>query len=57
MEITVKDDSTVKIPTPDIEHNGKVRMGSYSPLFPPVRAQPATVDDNGTPAFPPARPR
>jgi hypothetical protein len=61
LEKTVKDISTVKIPTPAIEDNGAVRMGSFSPPFPPVRAEPARVADKGkirmgsfSPAFPAA---
>jgi hypothetical protein len=61
LERTVKEISTVKIPTPAIEDNGTVRMGYGSPAFPPVRAEPARVADEGkvrmgawTPPFPAA---
>jgi hypothetical protein len=60
LEKTVKEISTVKIPTPAIEDKGTVRMGYGTPAFPPVRAEPARVADKGkvrigygTPAFPP----
>jgi hypothetical protein len=47
MENIVKDTSTVKIPTPEIRDalpasivdNGKIRMGSFSPMFPPAPAK------------------
>jgi hypothetical protein len=57
----VKDISTVKIPTPAIQDNDAVRMGAWTPPFPPVRAEPARVADEGkvrmgawTPPFPAA---
>jgi hypothetical protein len=57
----VKEISTVKIPTPAIEDNSAVRMGAFTPAFPPVRAEPARMADKGkirmgafTPPFPAA---
>jgi hypothetical protein len=43
----VKENSAVKIPARTIEDNGAIRMGSFTPLFPPVRAKPTNVADNG----------
>ena len=48
-----------------ISDSGKVRVGNFSPAFPPpVRGTPAHVSDSGkvrvgnfTPAFPPLRSR
>jgi hypothetical protein len=64
LEKTVKEISTVKIPTPAIKDHEAVRMGYMSPAFPPVRMEPASAGDKGkvrmgymTPAFPPARAR
>jgi hypothetical protein len=48
LEKSVKEISTVKIPSPAIEDNSAVRMGSFTPAFPPVRAEPAKVADKGT---------
>jgi hypothetical protein len=60
----VKEISTVKIPTPTIEDDGRVRLGLTSPLFPPVRSKPENVADGGkvrlgltSPLFPPVRSR
>jgi hypothetical protein len=57
-------DEVVKVPTPAIKDDGRVRMGMVSPAFPPVRARPANVADNGrirmgmvSPSFPPVRAR
>jgi hypothetical protein len=57
----MKEFGTVKIPTPEIKDDGKVRMGMVSPAFPPVHTEPANVADSGkvrigmvSPAFPPA---
>lgn len=54
----------VSTPTPAIEDNGKLRIGTLSPSFPPVHAKPAAVADSGrlrmgtlSPTFPPARTR
>ncbi len=51
-------------PTAAIKDNGRVRIGTVSPAFPPVRPAPANVADPkrvrmGTvsPAFPPVRAR
>ena len=56
----MKEISAVKIPTPAVEHNGAVRMGAYTPAFPPVRVESVTVADKGnvwmgaySPVFPP----
>jgi len=64
LEKTVKEISTVKIPTPAIKDQGTVRMGLVSPAFPPVRATPANLADGEkvriglvSPTFPPARAR
>ena len=55
----MKDLSTVKMPPPETEDNGTVRLGYGTPPFPSVRAEPRRVADNGkvrigygTPAFP-----
>jgi len=60
LERTVKENNTVKIPSPAIKDEGVVRIGYTTPAFPPVRAAPAKVADNAgvrigytTPAFPP----
>ena len=62
MERTVKEMSTVKVPTPAIKDEGLVRMGLVSPAFPPVKATGREVADNGkvriglvSPSFPRAR--
>jgi len=59
LERTVKDISTVKIPSPAIRDAGTVRLGLFTPLFPPISSAPASVVDNGkvrvglfTPLFP-----
>jgi len=58
----VKEISIVKIPTPTIKDNGRVRMGYATPPFPPAQP-PNLIDDHkvrigfATPAFPPARAR
>jgi len=46
------------------EDNGRVRMGTLSPSFPPAHSRPASVADEGqirvgtvSPTFPPARVR
>jgi hypothetical protein len=53
--------STKESPTV-ISDSGRVRIGSASPAFPPVRGTPANTSDAGTirmgsasPAFPPVR--
>ena len=45
----------------DVSDSGKVRIGNFSPAFPPARGAPAQVSDSGkvrvgnfTPAFPPS---
>ena len=62
LEATVKEISTVKIPTPTIKDDGRVRMGYATPPFPPGRAEPENVADGGkvrlgltSPLFPPVR--
>ena len=59
MERTVKEIGPVKIPSVAMEDHGKVRMGAFTPPFPPIRAEPGRVGDNGkirmgafTPVFP-----
>jgi hypothetical protein len=47
LERTVKEISTVKIPTPVIESNAAVRMGSFSTTFPPIRDKPNVIADHG----------
>jgi hypothetical protein len=56
----VKEISAVKIPSPAVNDSGTVRMGMFTPPFPPVHASPASVVDKGnirmgmfTPPFPP----
>jgi hypothetical protein len=60
----VKDISTVKIPTPEIKDNDRVRMGVTSPPFPSARPQPENIGDDRkvrlgetSPMFPPLRSR
>jgi hypothetical protein len=57
-------DEVVKVPTPAIKDDGRVRMGMMSSAFPRVRARPANVADSGqirmgmmSPSFPPVRAR
>ena len=67
MEVAVKSMSAEKVVNtrdPATEDNGKVRMGTLSPSFPPARVNPTPVADNGrlrmgtlSPTFPPARAR
>jgi hypothetical protein len=59
LERTVNENSAIKIPPRAIEDNGTVRMGVFSPPFPPIHAAPAGVADKGkvrmgvfTPVFP-----
>jgi hypothetical protein len=59
LERTVKEISTVKIPARAIEDKGAVRIGVFTPPFPPIHAEPAAVADKGkvrmgvfTPMFP-----
>jgi hypothetical protein len=51
-----------RVPDPTTQDDGKVRMGTLSPTFPPARNKPATVADHGrlrigtmSPTFPPVR--
>jgi len=67
MEDIVSEFSPEKVastPSPAIMDDGKMRMGTMSPSFPPVRAKPANLTDDGrlrmgtmSPMFPPVRPR
>lgn len=67
MEVAVKSMSAEKVVNtrdPATEDNGKVRMGTMSPSFPPVRDRPANLADSGrlrmgtmSPTFLPARAR
>ena len=67
MEVAVKDvgaEKVVTIRSPAIAYDGKVRMGTMSPTFPPVRDRPANLADTGrlrmgtlSPTFPPSRTR
>jgi len=57
-------DKVARIPGPATKDDGKVRMGTLSPSFPPVHARPANLADSGrlrmgtlSPTFPPARTR
>lgn len=56
---TMKDIVIAKIPNPAIEYNGAVRLGAYTPPFPPVRVLPTDLVHSGnvrmgsySPAFP-----
>jgi hypothetical protein len=65
MEVTVKtisEDKVVNTRHPVTEDDGKVRMGTLSPSFPPVRDRPANLADAGrlrigtlSPTFPLSR--
>jgi hypothetical protein len=65
MEASVKEIGPQKVePTssPATQDNGKIRMGTLSPSFPPVRDRPANAADSGrlrmgtlSPTFPPVR--
>ncbi len=64
MSATVKEISTVKIPTRTVKDDGRVRIGVMTATFPAVRGEPANVAESGkvqlgvmSPAFPPARAR
>jgi hypothetical protein len=41
------DKIVAKTPTREIEDGGKVRIGDYSPHFPPLRAKPSVAKDRG----------
>jgi hypothetical protein len=50
LEVQMKtdlDNVVAKIPTSEIEDSGKVRIGDYSPHFPPLRAKPPVAKDRG----------
>ncbi len=54
----------VKAPVPAIRDNGTVRVGTATPMFPPVRLVPGNVADReqvrigtASPMFPPVRTR
>jgi hypothetical protein len=62
--IEISANKVVNTPSPAIEDCGKVRMGTMSPTFPPVRIHPANLADDGrlrmgtmSPTFPPVRTR
>jgi hypothetical protein len=62
LERTVKEISTVKVPTPAIRDEGLVRLGLVSPTFPPVKTTRSEIADSGkvriglvSPSFPRAR--
>src|SRR5262249_32620896 len=67
MEVAVKEVSAEKVVNtrdPAIADDGKVRMGTMSPTFPPARAHPRPLADSGrlrmgtmSPTFPPPRTR
>jgi hypothetical protein len=67
MEVAVKSTSAEKVvntPGPATGDDGKVRMGTMSPTFPPVRDRPANSADTGrlrmgtmSPTFPLSRNR
>jgi len=59
---SIGSDKVVHRPDPATQDNGKVRMGTMSPDFPPVRNKPARVADSGrlrigtmSPTFPRSR--
>jgi hypothetical protein len=64
MELSMKGTVDVRqIPPAVISDSGKVRMGNFTPAFPPVRRELPNINDNGkvrmgnfTPAFPPLVP-
>ena len=60
MKIDAGESRTLNSDTPVISDSGKVKMGAYSPAFPPVRAAPGTTSDRRnvrlgaySPVFPP----
>ena len=67
MEKTVTHSDLEKVArasNPAIQDTGKLRIGTMSPTFPPVRVAPADLADSGrlqmgtmSPTFPPARTR
>ena len=67
MEASVNEISPEKVAPvsmPAAQDSGKVRMGTLSPSFPPVRARPVNLADSGrlrmgtlSPTFPPVRSR
>jgi len=67
MEVAVKSINAEKVVNtrdPATEDDGKVRMGTMSPSFPPARNRPANLADSGrlrmgtmSPTFPLSRPR
>ena len=59
---SIGSDKDVRVPHPATQDDGKVRMGTMSPTFPPARSKPADVADSGrlrmgtlSPTFPPVR--
>ena len=58
----VGEEKVVNTRSPAIQDDGKVRMGTLSPTFPPVRDRPANLADSGrlrmgtlSPTFPLSR--
>jgi hypothetical protein len=61
---TIGADKVTPPPGATTQDNGKVRMGTLSPSFPPARNTPANTADTGrlrmgtlSPTFPPVRTR
>lgn len=40
-------DLPVDTPSPEIQDNGKVRIGGVSPCFKPIRVPPKKIQDSG----------
>ncbi|MGI9492925.1 MAG: hypothetical protein ACR2QF_11055 [Geminicoccaceae bacterium] len=40
-------DLPIESPSPEIEDNGKVRIGGVSPSFQPIKVSPRAVQDSG----------
>lgn len=62
--IEIGAEKVVSTPSPATEDSGKLRIGTLSPTFPPVRARPANLADSGrlrmgtlSPTFPRIRTR
>ena len=61
---SIGSDKVVGVPDLATQDDGKVRMGTMSPTFPPARSKPASAFDPGrlrigtmSPTFPPVRVR
>jgi hypothetical protein len=59
---TIGSDKVAHTPSPATQDEGKVRMGTLSPSFPPARHKPGNVADSGrlrmgtlSPTFPAVR--